>query len=433
MTLSPVVEVAGWYEYSMPLPAGSGGNAGYVIFEGVSAYGNNIFVDDVTVDMPALPEQVIPMPLGWNGWSSYIAPVAKATFAGVVAPVAEDMIISQYFGNLYWPEYGINTMGDFSNTHGYVTKMAAESSLTITGDFAPTTVDVNAGWNIFPVLSTCNVDATLLGTIPGFVIAVEIAGNGIYYPAYNINTLISLVPGKAYYVKTTTGGDFTFPACGADNSYTYNKPVRSENITNWNDVSYTGVSHAIIFSENTSSLLQIGDVIGAFTNGGLCAGMTIVNSTTTGMSLFADDISTGDVDGFAEGEMLNFRLMRPATSEEFILDVTYNVQAPNFDGLFAVNGLSVIDNFTMSITGINVQPLNGLSIYPNPSTGIFNIAVSGMDNNIDYVIMNAQGQQVIEGKLLNSQEIDLTAQPKGVYFIKFTGNNVLRIEKVVVK
>jgi hypothetical protein len=47
--------------------------------------------------------------------------------------------------------------------------------------------------------------------------------------------------------------------------------------------------------------------------------------------------------------------------------------------------------------------------------------------------MNAQGQQVIEGKLLNSQEIDLTAQPKGVYFIKFTGNNVLRIEKVVVK
>jgi hypothetical protein len=379
------------------------------------------------------PSQDILLPQGWSGWSSFIAPAAKATFEGIVAPVAADMIISQYFGNLYWPAYGINTMGDFSNAHGYVTKMSAQASLTITGDYASTTVAVNAGWNIFPVLSTCNVDAAELLNIDGFVIAVEIAGNGVYYPAYNINTLLELVPGKAYYVKTTAAGTYTFPACVANKGYSYNKPVRSENITNWNDVSYTGVSHTIIFSESTSSLLVNGDVIGAFTNGGLCAGMTIVNGTTTAMSLFADDISTNDVDGFAEGEMLNFRVMRPSTSEEFILAVTYNAQSPNFDGLFAVSGLSVIDNFTMSITGINNPSLSGLSIYPNPSTGIFNISINGMDNNIDYVIMNAQGQQVVEGKLLNSQEIDLTSQPKGVYFIKFTGNSVLRIEKVVVK
>jgi hypothetical protein len=424
--------VAAWTEWNLDLSAYAGEVVHIAfVYQGYDA--DDWYIDDVSVYEVVPPTQVIPMPLGWNGWSSFIAPAAKATFAGIVAPVAADMIISQYFGNLYWPAYGINTMGDFSNAHGYLTKMSAQASLTITGDYASTTVAVNAGWNIFPVLSTCNVDAAELLNIDGFVIAVEIAGNGVYYPAYNINTLLELVPGKAYYVKTTAAGTFTFPACVADKGYSYNKPVRSENITNWNDVSYTGVSHTVIFSENTSSLLVNGDVIGAFTNGGLCAGMTIVNSTTTAMSLFADDISTNDVDGFAEGEMLNFRVMRPSTSEEFILAVTYNAQSPNFDGLFAVSGLSVIDNFTMSITGINNPSLSGLSIYPNPSTGIFNISINGMDNNIDYVIMNAQGQQVVEGKLLNSQEIDLTSQPKGVYFIKFTGNSVLRIEKVVVK
>lgn len=421
-----------WTEWNFDLSAYAGQVVHIAfVYQGYDA--DDWYIDDVAVNEYVAPSQVIPMPLGWNGWSSYIDPLTDATFADVVAPVAADMTISQYFSQLYWPAYGINTMGNFSNAHGYLTKMAADKSLTLSGDYASTTVAVNAGWNIFPVISTCNVDVAELLSIDGFVIAVEIAGNGVYYPAYNINTLLELVPGKAYYVKTTAAGSFTFPACAADKGYSYNKPVRSENITNWNDVTYTGVSHTVIFSENTASLLENGDVIGAFTNGGLCAGMTIVNSTTTAMSLFADDISTGDVDGFAEGEMLNFRVMRPSTNEEFILDVTYNVQSPNFDGLFAVSGLSVIDNFTMSITGINNPSLSGLSIYPNPSTGIFNISVNGMDNNIDYVIMNAQGQQVVEGKLLNSQEIDLTSQPKGVYFIKFTGNNVLRIEKVVVK
>jgi hypothetical protein len=51
--LSPVVETAGWYEYVFNFPAGSGGNSRYVIFEGVSAYGNNIYMDDVKVSGPA--------------------------------------------------------------------------------------------------------------------------------------------------------------------------------------------------------------------------------------------------------------------------------------------------------------------------------------------------------------------------------------------
>jgi len=49
----PVVPSTGWYEYSFGLPAGSTGNNRYIILEGVSSYGNNMFVDDFEVFPPS--------------------------------------------------------------------------------------------------------------------------------------------------------------------------------------------------------------------------------------------------------------------------------------------------------------------------------------------------------------------------------------------
>ncbi len=52
MSLDPVVAAEGWYQYSFNVPSGTIGD-GYIIFQGTSAYGNNIYVDDVTVDVAA--------------------------------------------------------------------------------------------------------------------------------------------------------------------------------------------------------------------------------------------------------------------------------------------------------------------------------------------------------------------------------------------
>jgi hypothetical protein len=52
--MAPAVAAAGWYMYTFNLPAGSGGNSRYIVFEGFSAYGNNLFLDDVVVsEQPA--------------------------------------------------------------------------------------------------------------------------------------------------------------------------------------------------------------------------------------------------------------------------------------------------------------------------------------------------------------------------------------------
>ena len=46
-TLAPVVSTPGWYEYSFDLPGSSTTN--YIIFNGISGYGNDIHLDDITV------------------------------------------------------------------------------------------------------------------------------------------------------------------------------------------------------------------------------------------------------------------------------------------------------------------------------------------------------------------------------------------------
>ena len=50
MYLPPVVITEGWYLYEMAMPSGSTGNGRYIIFEAISNYGNNIFLDDVCIE-----------------------------------------------------------------------------------------------------------------------------------------------------------------------------------------------------------------------------------------------------------------------------------------------------------------------------------------------------------------------------------------------
>jgi len=50
MTLAPVVATAGWYEYSFELPAVTKSSTKRIFFKATSKYGNNIFVDKITIE-----------------------------------------------------------------------------------------------------------------------------------------------------------------------------------------------------------------------------------------------------------------------------------------------------------------------------------------------------------------------------------------------
>ncbi len=379
-----------------------------------------------------LEEQVINLSEGWSGWSSFISPQDN-DYAAVVAPVSDDLIISTHFHQVFYPAFNINTIGQFSNQHGYVVKMAGEKALFIEGTMANQTITLNSGWNILPVISACNVDADeLLSDLSGLIIAFEVAGNGMYYPELNINTLQTLAPGKAYFIKMQTLAELTFPSCTKNVVYAETSPFRPKNNTPWNEPAYSGSSHIVIFDQNATVAFQPGDMIGAFTADGLCAGLTLVTETTTSMALFGNDQTTASRDGFEEYEPLTFKLYRGSNGNEYSLDVSYSALAPESNGVFVNNGLSIVGSVTMSLTGVQSNEMQQLTIYPNPSSGQFFIANFSGEGDIAYEVMDSRGLVIFRDQLSHDGIIDLTGQPKGLYFLRIGNEKYNLIEKLIV-
>jgi len=92
------------------------------------------------------------------------------------------------------------------------------------------------------------------------------------------------------------------------------------------------------------------------------------------------------------------------------------------------------------IDGVNVNELNtvnGINIYPNPSNGIFNITGEFNSNsNIIITVSDITGKVILNNKLNNvsilNQEIDLKNNDKGIYFIKINNNDKVATYKVTI-
>ena len=170
-------------------------------------------IDEITLTLSTAQQQFIQLNSGWNGLSSFVIP-SNPAFDQVMAPIANNLIIVKNMLQVYWPEFGINTIGNFDPANGYLVKMNAAATLPISGfEFGNKTINLTAGWNILPVLSPVNIGYQQLITQLGneLVIVTEIAGTGIIWPDEGIYTIPFLLPGKAYWIKVRSQCNFTFP------------------------------------------------------------------------------------------------------------------------------------------------------------------------------------------------------------------------------
>jgi hypothetical protein len=152
---------------------------------------------------------------GWQGISSFVLP-ENLSFEQLMAPIAGQLQFAQNLTQIYWPEYGINTIGDFSNADGYKIKLSAPATLDIIGaESQPKTLEIPAGWSILPVLSGCEVAAGLITGQLGanLIIISEIGGVNIIWPEAGIFGISHFIPGKAYMIKVSQPAIVTFPDC----------------------------------------------------------------------------------------------------------------------------------------------------------------------------------------------------------------------------
>jgi len=64
---------------------------------------------------------------------------------------------------------------------------------------------------------------------------------------------------------------------------------------------------------------------------------------------------------------------------------------------------------------------DALSVYPNPSNGLFRI--KGLSETFTYMVSDLRGQIISSGKISNEEEIDLTMYSNGMYLLRITSQN----------
>jgi hypothetical protein len=149
--------------------------------------------------------------------SSFVDPLEPA-LGPLLADIESDMVLlKNVHGDVYWPEYGLNNIGDWDEHDGYKIYMDNPATLTISGqavDPGQTPIDLQAGWNMIAFLSDTPMPIEqALASISG---QLELAKNGagdVYWPSLLVNNIGDMQPGEGYklYLQPP-GGTLIYPS-----------------------------------------------------------------------------------------------------------------------------------------------------------------------------------------------------------------------------
>ena len=104
------------------------------------------------------------------------------------------------------------------------------------------------------------------------------------------------------------------------------------------------------------------------------------------------------------------------------------VNTEKFTGILVNNNYTLVEGGQVIGAAIaeNKELLNNLHLYPNPSTGKFNLVFASGAKQSQIEIYNVLGECIYKSLILNPQSlIDLSAQPKGMYFYRVTNEQQL--------
>jgi len=159
-------------------------------------------------------QQMLQLNAGWSGISSFVVP-ENGSIQSIFGNIASDIEIIVGDVGIYYPSQSIYTLENWDAQQGYLVKMLNSAEVNIVGsEAAAASVAIPSGWSLVPVTSACEVNITdLFGGFDQLVAIKEVAGTGMYWPEKGINTLMTLSPGKAYYILTSDELTFTYPEC----------------------------------------------------------------------------------------------------------------------------------------------------------------------------------------------------------------------------
>lgn len=385
--------------------------------------------------LDAFYEHSLQILAGWSGISSYTLPdLYPALIEDIMDPVIDELVIIQTLNKMYYPGAGINNLILWNYYKGYKIKVNSDVELPMDGcPQTNLTISLTATWNLIPVLSNCEVlvEDFFLPVANKLILVKEIAGTGIYWPQMQVNTLQVLKPGKAYLVAVSGNASLSFAPCDFKNTRIAPAVITGKNLSPWKTPAGTASSHTILVKAEALKDMEPGDCLAAFTPDGYCAGLTTMQEKNKNLvlTLFGDDISTTENDGFWEDEAIALKIYKAETKEEINVLAGFD---PNYfpdHAAFVDNGTSVIASLEVTPSGM-VFPTSHIHYYPNPSSGIVKFH-TGSDEKTMLTIQNLNGQSIFKTEITNEKQIDLSFLGKGIYTVKLESREKLQVGKLI--
>ena len=297
------------------------------------------------------------------------------------------------------PNPTLSLVGDSTVCFGSTTIFSVSGADTYSWDNGATTTTIA----VSPTIAT---NYTVVGTFStGCNTSVSKGLNVLSLPVLTLTNVSAIC----------IGDSVIFTAAGAD-TYTWS----------------TGVTGTVAVSHPTANASY--SVVGQFTTG--CSDTAFVNVTVNPLPVLVLTPSTAVI---CAGETANLNVSGAANyTWSSGANTTSIAVSPTVTSNYSVVGTSTdncVNSSTVTVTvdactGIAKNNYNSVQVYPNPSSGIFNIQTEG---TASLMVYNSLGQIVVEKSFNGTTTIDLTSVNSGVYFVRVTSSNGTVINKQLIK
>jgi|GEM_PF-984729 hypothetical protein len=311
---------------------------------------NGISALETLETSPPVTEQLIEISDGWSIFSTYI--LADNMYMGEIVSdiVGEVVIVKDYTGLAYLPEWDFNGIGDVLIGQGYQIKLNNAASIVVEGTYMlpeENPITLTEGWNILGVMRLENspVESVFADFVDQVVIVKNSEGMA-YLPDWGFSGFESIEPGQGYQVKMLS--DQTFNYLSNDTEYRSSEIVVNHNsLRHFAEVIPTGNNMTIVIESAAWDVLPTeGAEIAAFDKVGNLIGSAVYNSPVTVLTVWGDDATTETKDGLALAENVTFKVWSNNSTNTFEVanwlegSASYQVNAINLASTLITNVLA---------------------------------------------------------------------------------------------
>lgn len=399
-----------------------------ILTQGFQQSWASVSVDCQTLTLPAL----------WSFFSTYIIPDEPAIDSVLESVVADIVLIKNGGGFVYWPQFGVNTIGTMVIGEGYQAKMAQSSSLEVCGTaVAPETIAINIpqAWSILGYLRQSPSDvSTIMSSIVSAISLMKDEGGQVFWPQYQLNSIGNMDPGKGYQIKLDSPQTFIYAPNGAATKLALAQIPQS---VYFGKAPNTGTNMTLGIPVSAwETLPTAGDEIGIKNKLGQIVGASVFTGTNMAIAVWGNDGLSNTIDGLIDLEEFSISVWSSINKEEYKLQM---VGWETGDALFKKDKISVIGSCNIPGYGSSERGKIYSRAYPNPFTDAvcleFYIPV---ENHVSIKIYNALGELIatpIDGDFaqgLHQTNFNRDDLPSGNYYYRLITNSGIDQGKLII-